>query len=136
MSTVIEARMARAQARAAEAGAAHGAGGEVLDEDVRLRSRTLQQRLVVGRLDVEAQALLAAVQPDEIGGQAVAGRVVAAREVALGALQLDDARPRIGQLGGAGGAATACSIETTSRPASGRLPLPLGVIPARSARCG
>jgi hypothetical protein len=98
-----QARMARAQLGAAEAGSAHGAGGKVLDEDIRLGEDTLQQRLVVGRLDVEAEALLAAVQPDEIGGQAVAGGVVLAREVALGALQLDDARPCVGEFGGAGG---------------------------------
>ena len=61
----------------------------------------MQQRGVGRVLDVGDQALLAAVQPDEIAGQAVGRLVVAAREVAFRALDLDDARAGIGEAGAA-----------------------------------
>ena len=50
-------------------------------------------------LDVQRQAFLGAVGPDEVRGQAAHALVVAAREVAhAGALDLDDARAQVGQL--------------------------------------
>ena len=61
----------------------------------------MQQRRVVRVLDVGDQALLAAVQPDEIAGQAVGRLVVAAREIAFRALDLDDARAGVGKAGAA-----------------------------------
>ena len=84
-----------------EAGARRGAGCEVLDEHVGAREDAVQQRGIVGILDVGDQALLAAVEPDEIAGQALGGVVVAAGEIALGALDLDDARAGIGEAGAA-----------------------------------
>ena len=48
-------------------------------------------------LEVERDRLLAAVQPDEIAGEAVHIAVIAAREIALGPLDLDDPRAGIGQ---------------------------------------
>ena len=52
-------------------------------------------------LDVERQALLRAVGPDEVRGQAAHALVVAAREVAdAGTLDLDDAGAEVGELAG------------------------------------
>jgi hypothetical protein len=82
-----------------EAGTRRRAGREVLDEHVGFGEDAVQQRGVVRVFDVGDQALLAAVEPDEIAGQAVGGLVVAAREVAFGALDLDDARAGVGEAG-------------------------------------
>ena len=65
-------RIALAQLVGAEARARGGAGREVLDEHVGPRQDAMQQRGVVRLLDVGDQALLAAVEPDEIAGQALA----------------------------------------------------------------
>ena len=59
----------------------------------------MQQRGVVGIFDVGDKALLAAVQPDEIAGEAFGGFVVEAREIAFGALDLDDPGARVGEAG-------------------------------------
>ena len=48
----------------------------------------MQQRCVLRLLDIGSQALLAAIEPDEVAGQASRRLVVAAREVAFGALVL------------------------------------------------
>ena len=77
------------------------AGLEVLHEHVGLREHRGEQRLVVGLREIEDDQLLAAVEPDEIGALAVRDVVVAAREVALRALDLDDARAGIGEPAGA-----------------------------------
>ena len=53
----------------------------------------------LGVLDVGDQALLAAVQPDEIAGQPVRRGIVAAREIALRPLDLDHPRAGIGKAG-------------------------------------
>ena len=66
-------------------------------------SRRLQQRGVLGFLDVGDEALLAAVEPDEVARQAIGGTIVAAGEVALGALDLDDAGAGVGEAGTAVG---------------------------------
>ncbi len=79
------------------------AGGEVLDEDVGARQQPLEQRQVVGALDVERERFLAAVDPDEVGRLAVHRAVVAAGEVALVALDLDDARAGVGEAAAAVG---------------------------------
>ena len=91
--------MALAQVVGAEARAGGRARRQVLDEHVGPRQDAMQQRRVVRLLDVGDQALLAAVEPDEIAGQALAAVVVAAREVALGALDLDHPRAGVGQAG-------------------------------------
>jgi hypothetical protein len=80
-----------------EAEACERARRQVLDEDVGLGQHALEQRLVPGLLQVETQRLLAPVEPDEIGAVAVHQPVIAAREVALGALDLHHARAGVGQ---------------------------------------
>ena len=57
----------------------------------------MQERGIIRLLDVGDERLLAAIEPDEIGREAVHGFVVAAREIAFGALDLDDARPGVGE---------------------------------------
>ena len=53
----------------------------------------------LGMLDVERQALLRAIRPHEVGGEAAHALVVATREVAHAwPLDLDDARPEVGEL--------------------------------------
>ena len=51
---------------------------------------------------VEDHGFLAAIEPDEIGALAARQPVIAAREVALGPLDLDHARARIGEPARAG----------------------------------
>ena len=64
-------------------------------------SSAAEHRAVAGLLEVELDALLAAVQPDEVAGLAVHGPVVAAGEVAgAGPLDLDHARAEVGELAG------------------------------------
>ena len=72
-----------------------GPDGEVLDEHVGLGQDAQYEVAVVGLLDVDDERLLAPVQPREVGGLAVGGRVVAACEVAAVAFKLDDARPGV-----------------------------------------
>ena len=97
-------RAAQRVERKAELG--DGAGLEVLHEHVGLGEHRREQRLVVGAREIEHQRFLAAVEPDEIRALALrasAGRgwhgelVVVAREVALGALDLDHARAGVGE---------------------------------------
>ena len=84
----------------AQAEARGGAGREVLHHHVGLLEHQALEHLGgFGVLDVERQALLRAVGPDEVRGQAAHARVVAAREVAdAGALDLDDAGAEVGEL--------------------------------------
>ena len=96
---MIRRGIAFAQRVGAEAGTRRGAGREVLDEHVGAGQDAVQQRRVVRMLDVGDQALLAAVQPDEIAGQAFGRVVVAAGEIAFRALDLDHARAGVGQAG-------------------------------------
>ena len=81
----------------AEARALGRAGRQVLDQHVGLADQAMQQREVVGLLEVEHDRLLAAVQPDEIAREPVDVAVVAAREIAFRPLDLDDARAGVGQ---------------------------------------
>ena len=59
----------------------------------------MQDGLRLRVLDVERQALFAAVRPDEMRRESAHALVVAAREVAhAGTLDFDDARAEIGEL--------------------------------------
>jgi hypothetical protein len=87
---------------------------------VRLGDHRPEQRAVARIFHVEDDRLLPPVQPDEVRRLPVHRPVVPAREVAAGPLDLDNPRPQVGELPVANGAATACSSETTVRPASGR----------------
>ena len=107
-----------------------------------------------GLLQVQRQAFLGAVGPDEVRGQAAHALVVAAREVAAArALDLDHARAQVGQLArgerrgdgvferddGDALAAAACVVSAASRwrPSSASLhgPAPTGCTVLPSA-CG
>ena len=92
-------RRARTQRVGPEPRTRSGARGEVLDEHVGAGQDAVQQRRIVLVLDVRDQALLAAVQPDEVAGQTLGRRVVAACEIAFRALDLDDAGAGVGQAG-------------------------------------
>jgi len=99
-----EAGMRAPQRVEREAELGDGAGLEVLHEHVGLGEHRREQRLVVFAREIEHQRFLAAVEPDEIralaGAMTVAGfrqLVVVAREVALGPLDLDHARPGVGE---------------------------------------
>ncbi len=73
------------------------AGFEILHEYVGAREHRAEQRLVVGLGQIEHDQFLAAIEPDEIAALAVHEVVVAAREIALRPLDLDDARAGIGE---------------------------------------
>src|SRR6516162_2504281 len=87
----------------------NGAGFEILHEHVGLREHRLEQRLVGGLAEVEHGRFLAAIEPDEIGALAVRDLVVVARAPAAASRHVQV------------GADTACSIETTRTPSSGRV---------------
>ncbi len=80
-----------------EAELADRAGLEVLDEHVGLREQFFQQRLVGVLRQIENDRFLAAIEPDEIGALALGKGIIAAREIALRPLDLDDARTGIAQ---------------------------------------
>ncbi len=76
-----------------------GAGREVLHEHVGTPEECREDPSRLGVLDVERQALLRAVGPDEVRRQPLHALVVAAREVACPRpLDLDHARPQVGEL--------------------------------------
>jgi hypothetical protein len=66
-------------------------------EDIGAREDAMQQRRVLRPLDVGGERFLAAVEPREVARHALGRAVVAAREVALRALDLDHARARVGE---------------------------------------
>jgi hypothetical protein len=79
-----------------------GAGREVLHQHVGARHQALHHGQRGRLLQVEREALLAAVRPDEVRAEAACAAVVAARLVAAaGAFDLDHARAQVGQLPGA-----------------------------------
>ncbi|MNY51822.1 hypothetical protein D3C86_1874440 [compost metagenome] len=84
---------------------AHARGGarrEVLHQHVGLPQQLVQHRLRLGVLEVQGQALLGAVGPDEMRGHAAHALVVATGEIAgAWALDLDHAGAQVGQLAGA-----------------------------------
>ena len=83
-------------------------------------------------LEVERQAFLGTVGPDEVRGLAPHARIVGAGEItAAGAFDLDHARTEVGQLPVQKGAAMACSRETTVMPCRGRDMSGLGWSPGR-----
>ena len=76
-----------------------GARREVLHQHVGLREQAVEDRRRLRVLDVERQALLAAVRPDEMRREPAHAAVVGAREVAdAGALDLDDPGAEVGEL--------------------------------------
>ena len=102
---VHQPRPARRHRLVAESEPLHGAGPEVLDEHVGPVEQPLEHRAPARRLEVQRQAFLVAVDAEEIRALAVdERRSPAARVVPLaGLLDLDDARPHVGQLHGAVG---------------------------------
>ncbi len=71
------------------------------DEDVGTGEQSLQDVPSLGRLQVQGQGLLGAVEPYEVAGLAVHGGVVATGEVAASrALHLDHPGAEVGQLTG------------------------------------
>ena len=74
------------------------AGLQVLHEHVGLGEDRLEQPSVLGPGQVRDHRLLAAVEPDEMRALPVDDGVVVAREIALGALELDHPRARVRQL--------------------------------------
>ena len=94
-----EARMRRAELVVRIAHAFCRAGREVLDEHVRRFEQLREDQLRLGMLQVEREAFLGAVGPDEVGRLAADAGVVAARRIAdAGAFDLDDAGAEIGEL--------------------------------------
>jgi len=100
-----EARVARVQRLPAVAEALHGAGTKVLDENVGAAQQALEDGAVPGVLQVERDALLAAIQRRKVGGAPIDEGPDLARVVTTaGRLDLDDARTQIRQHQGAEGA--------------------------------
>jgi hypothetical protein len=90
-------RVALAQSHSTQAQPRRGARRQVLQEDVGAHQHALDQRHLVGVLEVERDRLLAAVDPHPVRRFAVHRAVVAAGEVAFGALDLDHPRAGVGQ---------------------------------------
>ncbi len=76
-------------------------GLQVLHEYVGVREHCAEQRNVLTLAEIEHHRLFAAIEPDEITALAVNQIVVAAGEIALETLDLDDARAGIRQPAGA-----------------------------------
>jgi len=75
----------------------HGAGPEILDDDVGLGQQALEQRPIGIGLEVERDAFLAAVERGEIGRFAIDEGAVVAGIVAARRLHLDDPGTQIGE---------------------------------------
>ena len=70
-----------------------------LNEDVRLRNEGLQPLQLLRDLEIERDALLASIRPHEMRRQPIDSGIVATREIACTRpLDLDDARPEVGEL--------------------------------------
>ena len=95
-----DAGLVRRQRVVRQAEARRRARRQVLHDDVgRFDDQPLEDRLRLRMLDVERQALLRAVGPDEMRREPAHALVVAAREIAdAGALDLDDARAEVREL--------------------------------------
>src|SRR4029453_13497927 len=92
-------RMHRQQRVRAQTQASRSAGREILDEYVSARDEPGEDIFRCRMLDVEGEALLGAIQPDEVRAQALHRRVVIAREIAyLRPLDLDHASAQIRKL--------------------------------------
>jgi hypothetical protein len=73
------------------------AGREVLYEHIGAPQHAVQQLPIVCRFDIGDQALLTAIEPDEVAGQSARRSVVTAGEVSLAAFHFDDPRARVCQ---------------------------------------
>jgi hypothetical protein len=94
----------RPRCRRTEPEAVGGTRGQVLDEYVGGVDEPAEEVTVTGILDVELDALLASVEPDEVAGLAEGGPVVAAGEVtAARSFDLDDPRAEVSELTGGEG---------------------------------
>ncbi len=88
----------RAHGFLTEADAVGPARGVVLEEDVAPLDQPLDRRAVLGVLDVEGDAPLPAVHPDEAAGETGGDRVPRPRDVAAaGPLDLDDVGAEVGE---------------------------------------
>ena len=77
---------------------------EVLHDNVGARHQRIENASRALVLDVERQAFLRAVAPDEMRGETLDPRIVGAREIANARpLDLDDARAEVGELARAEG---------------------------------
>ena len=90
-------RIILAQALQREAELVHRAGLEVLQQHVGACDQLLELGAAFLGGEIDDHGILAAVEPDEIAALAFGGGVIAAGEIALGALDLDDMRAGIGQ---------------------------------------
>ena len=101
---IDEARVDGTQGFVAEAQFRNGAGAEVLDEDIGLSHKVEQDRMALGRLEVQDDRALVAVDGCEHGRHAVAlGAEIADQIAGAGPLDLDHVRALVGQdLGGHG----------------------------------
>jgi len=93
-----QARPALVETLPAEAETLERARPEVVHEDVGTPQEPVERGAIGRSAEVERDAALAAVKPDEVGGLAAHHRVVAAREVAFGPLDLDDVGAHVGQM--------------------------------------
>jgi len=91
--------MPRRERREVEPQSCCRARGEVLHEDVGGRDQLRQSLPRLGVLEVERDALFAAIQPDEVRGEPMHRLVVAASEIACpGPFDLDHPRAVIGEV--------------------------------------
>src|ERR1019366_7096450 len=89
--TIDQPRIDRLHGIEAQAEAAHHAGAELLDEDVRAPQQRTKPRDGAGLFKVDGNAALAAVEHGEVGAVGAELRPITAHLVALaGALDLDD----------------------------------------------
>src|ERR1700682_818036 len=84
-----------------EAKPRHHAGTKVLDHHVGYFGKLVNNRLCGTALEIDGEALLAAVERAEIAAVAIAQRWTAADQVALKSLDLDDFGAEIGHQAGA-----------------------------------
>ena len=90
-------RVERAQRLMIELQAAHHAGAEILDQDVRGCDQAAHRLCALLRFEVEHEALLADIELAEGRGAAVAHRRAGPHRLALGGLDLDDLGAHVGQ---------------------------------------
>jgi hypothetical protein len=102
MSQTMSFGVLLAQGLVTQAHARGRAGRQVLHQHVGVLQQLAEDFKRLRLLEVERQAFLGAVGPDEVRGLALDAGVVGAGEVArAGALDLDHARAEVGELAGA-----------------------------------
>ena len=94
---IDDARIARHDRRMADAEAIDDAGAEALHHDVGARAQVEQQVQAVRRLEIEDDALLAAIEIAKEHGRRAVGRTDVASGIAARRLDLDDLGAVIGQ---------------------------------------